>query len=310
MDATIEKQQGQKPIVDQTQSLLYKDAATARNMGGLHSSPAISANETHSLVQKGTLPSMDIVESSPVHASPCDLSYTRDDWSKERAKNADTLKEIRGILERKDFPAFKEVFTDPNLSPDVREEFLKGGARSSINAAFGDSMSLSKTREQRDADDYARYGQLSLPSKIRDEEGFLGLDRQGVEKAIKAMSPEEQAKYRSGKLMADANNWPATGAQRDALNYYNDVQESLKDASAYSIWGRGAVDGKQVQTWESEIMNLPTAKAEPLDSCAAQAAEVRQELKKTYDEQFQSDINRKAQEIVDAILLKQRLMGN
>ncbi|MDQ5935192.1 MAG: hypothetical protein QG574_2498 [Cyanobacteriota bacterium erpe_2018_sw_21hr_WHONDRS-SW48-000092_B_bin.40] len=111
----------------------YESPSTVerRNRGELIK--ANSAVDTQVLVNSGKLPVVQIDSGSEQLAekakssseqNSCDTTYTHADWEADKLALSKALEKANEALANKDIQAFKKFFGDPNLSPDVRQEFI------------------------------------------------------------------------------------------------------------------------------------------------------------------------------------------
>lgn len=269
-----------------------------RNRGELIK--ANSAVDTQVLVNSGKLPVVQIDSGSEQLAekakssseqNSCDTTYTHADWEADKLALSKALEKANEALTNKDIQAFKKFFGDPNLSPDVRQEFIKRHGDAEIESAFGeDSTYHRRSDEHQDALEYAYHGKLPVTTQIARQEGFWGLNESGVEDALKSMSPEEQAIYHQGKGIVSTNNYNVVGEEKEALTYYNNVNSSLHHASRYSIWGlKNSSDFEQVAEWESLIKAQSTPEPKPLEICEVQKTSVKARQQAKFEEQERND---------------------
>jgi YD repeat-containing protein len=172
---------------------------------------------------------------------------------------ADTERLATIALENEDLTMFEEAFR--SASPEARSAFMEAGGEARIRAAFGmhidDVATMSGTDlltghgttwDQRVAHalDYARYGELSLATSIRDETNRLGDNETAIETAIGSLSDEERGRYRRGRelVQGGADEASLSTEDRAAVAYYRDGHAALE----------GAGNETEVARWEDMIM--------------------------------------------------------
>ncbi len=306
MDSAIKDATNTPPQAEQIGRAIDRFEQSSAFAAGTLTSKATSTIDTKALESKGTLPTLNIDSGTAI----CDTTYTKADWDKEQLSVSKSLAKVDEILARRDLEGFKGYFADPKLSPEVREKFLEKHGLDKIERAFGnDSTIFPSDTDVQDAMQYVKFGRNDILTKIDRQRTLWGLDRSGLVSALRETSPEEQAKFNSGKNIVNSGHPAITNEQIKAVNFYHEVHYALERASGYKNWDSGTVDRKEVEYWERLIKKPPTPDKDPLDLCQLQKTAVKASQQRIFEEQVQKEQERlDEQDRLDDV--RQRLLDN
>jgi hypothetical protein len=142
-------------------------------------------------------------------------------------------------LKSKNVEIFNEVMAEASQS--VRDDFMKNGGEQRINDAFGGLFSGNNVQH---ALDYAREGKLDAATQIQDNHHIFN-NNDGIELAIKQMTPDERAMYQNGKLIAEGK--PPANVTGDAATQASQYYERMRTAMS------NTGNSTDVAKWEDEI---------------------------------------------------------
>lgn len=173
------------------------------------------------------------------------LSQTTKDMAKiylnhsEANSDQESHQLIDIALKSKNVDCFNEVMA--NASQSVRDDFMKNGGEQKIKDSFGGWFSGNNVEH---ALDFAKEGKLDAATQVQDNHHLFN-NNEGIELALKQMTPSERAMYQNGKLIAEGKP-PANLSGDDATKasqYYERMHTAMTNTG----------NSTDVSKWEDEI---------------------------------------------------------
>ncbi|HEY9683481.1 MAG TPA: hypothetical protein V6C86_18025 [Oculatellaceae cyanobacterium] len=173
------------------------------------------------------------------------LSQTTKDMAKiylnhsEANSDQESHQLIDIALKSKNVDCFNEVMA--NASQGVRDDFMKNGGEQKIKDSFGGWFSGNNVEH---ALDFAKEGKLDAATQVQDNHHLFN-NNEGIELAIKQMTPSEREMYQNGKLISEGKQ-PANLSGDDATKasqYYERLHTAMTNTG----------NSTDVSKWEDEI---------------------------------------------------------
>lgn len=127
--------------------------------------------------------------------------------------NEDVIALGQNALKQRDLTLFTQAMRD--ASPEAREAFRQSLKPDQLKETFGKpimsddhhmggptEIRYAETRETRLAEDMIKYGEISLPSLIKEQTGILPTNRDAVKVAIDGISPEQRKLILDGERIS------------------------------------------------------------------------------------------------------------
>ncbi|MBI2811295.1 MAG: hypothetical protein HYX67_10765 [Candidatus Melainabacteria bacterium] len=159
----------------------------------------------------------------------------------------DTLKLANMAIEKHRPDLFDEAFRDASQS--ARDKFTNDGGMQKIDDAFdGGDRQIAK--------DYLTRGCVSIATIVDGDTHWYHTNKDDITRAVTNASDKDRADFKRGEELSEKQQKPTTPEDQRALDFYNSVNDKLKDAG----------NDRESDKWKAQLRNNESLITSLLDS--------------------------------------------